>query len=164
MSQPADTQKKVASIACLLALWVMALWLPRLGGAQEHEGVELGLPSGTLRATCNIGAASPEQVEVYFALGPGGFACRGCGRTVAQRHGACRGSWLCGGNDSGEGISWRHARSTMAALNVQLGAATVQPRCWHGAATVLAWCSHGAGMVLASRSPARTNRYASLNT
>ena len=35
----------------------------------EHEWVDLGLPSGTLWATCNIGADSPEQYGGYFAWG-----------------------------------------------------------------------------------------------
>lgn len=34
-----------------------------------HEYVDLGLPSGTLWATCNIGAASPEDYGDYFAWG-----------------------------------------------------------------------------------------------
>ena len=42
------------------------------GGApapDEHEYVDLGLPSGTLWATCNIGASSPEDYGYYFAWG-----------------------------------------------------------------------------------------------
>ena len=41
------------------------------GGAHQdnHEYVDLGLPSGTLWATCNIGANSPEQYGDYFAWG-----------------------------------------------------------------------------------------------
>ena len=35
----------------------------------EYEYVDLGLPSGTLWATCNIGAASPEDFGDYFAWG-----------------------------------------------------------------------------------------------
>ncbi|MBQ1485573.1 MAG: SUMF1/EgtB/PvdO family nonheme iron enzyme, partial [Muribaculaceae bacterium] len=35
----------------------------------EHEYVDLGLPSGTLWATCNIGANSPEGYGDYFAWG-----------------------------------------------------------------------------------------------
>ena len=35
----------------------------------EHECVDLGLPSGTLWATCNIGANSPEEYGDYFAWG-----------------------------------------------------------------------------------------------
>ena len=34
-----------------------------------HEFVDLGLPSGTLWATCNIGATSPELAGLYFAFG-----------------------------------------------------------------------------------------------
>lgn len=35
----------------------------------NHEYVDLGLPSGTLWATCNIGATSPEDMGDYFAWG-----------------------------------------------------------------------------------------------
>ncbi len=34
-----------------------------------HEYVDLGLPSGTLWATCNVGASSPEEFGDYFAWG-----------------------------------------------------------------------------------------------
>ena len=34
-----------------------------------HEFVDLGLPSRTLWATCNVGATSPEQAGMYFAFG-----------------------------------------------------------------------------------------------
>ena len=37
--------------------------------ADEHEYVDLGLPSGTLWATCNVGANSPEEYGDYFAWG-----------------------------------------------------------------------------------------------
>ena len=36
---------------------------------ETHEYVDLGLPSGTLWATCNIGSDSPEQYGDYFAWG-----------------------------------------------------------------------------------------------
>jgi hypothetical protein len=39
------------------------------GGGGEHEYVDLGLPSGTLWATCNVGANSPEEYGDYFAWG-----------------------------------------------------------------------------------------------
>ena len=35
----------------------------------EHEYVDLGLPSGTLWATCNIGAESPTEKGLFFAWG-----------------------------------------------------------------------------------------------
>ena len=34
-----------------------------------HEWVDLGLPSGTLWATCNVGASAPEEYGDYFAWG-----------------------------------------------------------------------------------------------
>ena len=36
---------------------------------KEHEYVDLGLPSGTLWATCNVGANIPEEYGLYFAWG-----------------------------------------------------------------------------------------------
>ena len=42
----------------------------------EHEYVDLGLPSGTLWATCNVGANSPEEKGLYFAWGETtGYTC-----------------------------------------------------------------------------------------
>lgn len=38
-------------------------------GGDSHEYVDLGLPSGTLWATCNVGAATPEGYGDYFAWG-----------------------------------------------------------------------------------------------
>ena len=35
----------------------------------NHEYVDLGLPSGTLWATCNVGASKPEEFGDYFAWG-----------------------------------------------------------------------------------------------
>lgn len=37
--------------------------------SDAHECVDLGLPSGTLWATCNVGANSPEEFGDYFAWG-----------------------------------------------------------------------------------------------
>ena len=37
--------------------------------AETHEWVDLGLPSGTLWATCNVGASKPEEYGDYFAWG-----------------------------------------------------------------------------------------------
>ena len=42
------------------------------GSANGHEYVDLGLPSGTLWATCNIGANKPEGYGSYFAWGETG--------------------------------------------------------------------------------------------
>ena len=37
--------------------------------SEGHEYVDLGLPSGTLWATCNVGANTPEEYGDYFAWG-----------------------------------------------------------------------------------------------
>ena len=39
------------------------------GSGDEHEYVDLGLPSGLLWATCNVGANAPEEYGDYFAWG-----------------------------------------------------------------------------------------------
>ena len=39
------------------------------GGGGDHDYVDLGLPSGTLWATCNVGANAPEEYGDYFAWG-----------------------------------------------------------------------------------------------
>lgn len=39
------------------------------GNANDHAFVDLGLPSGTLWATCNVGADTPEGYGDYFAWG-----------------------------------------------------------------------------------------------
>lgn len=37
--------------------------------ATEHEWVDLGLPSGTMWATMNVGASRPEDLGDFFAWG-----------------------------------------------------------------------------------------------
>ena len=39
------------------------------GSYNGHEYVDLGLPSGTLWATCNLGADAPEEYGYYYAWG-----------------------------------------------------------------------------------------------
>lgn len=39
------------------------------GSLNGHQYVDLGLPSGTLWATCNVGATKPEEYGDYFAWG-----------------------------------------------------------------------------------------------
>lgn len=39
------------------------------GSLNGHEWVDLGLPSGTKWATCNVGASAPEQYGNYYAWG-----------------------------------------------------------------------------------------------
>ena len=42
---------------------------PQPQSANEHKYVDLGLPSGTLWATCNVGADEPEDYGSYYAWG-----------------------------------------------------------------------------------------------
>ena len=42
---------------------------PTLNEENGHEWVDLGLPSGTKWATCNVGATKPEEYGDYFAWG-----------------------------------------------------------------------------------------------
>ena len=42
---------------------------PDTGTTNGHEWVDLGFPSGTLWATCNVGASSPEKYGNYYAWG-----------------------------------------------------------------------------------------------
>ena len=48
-------------------LGLRLVWEP--GNSHDGEYVDLGLPSGTLWATCNVGASAPEQYGDYFAWG-----------------------------------------------------------------------------------------------
>lgn len=45
--------------------------LPEVYNINGHEYVDLGLPSGTLWATCNVGASSPEEYGNYYMYGMG---------------------------------------------------------------------------------------------
>lgn len=56
-----------ATIVDLSRLVDFMLLMPMV--ADTHEWVDLGLPSGTLWATCNVGADSPEEYGDYFAWG-----------------------------------------------------------------------------------------------
>ena len=47
----------------------LTVYIDRSGTIDGHESVDLGLPSGTLWATMNIGASSPEDYGDYFDWG-----------------------------------------------------------------------------------------------
>ena len=56
----------------VLKLFVLAVLLlvgNRVLAQKNHEYVDLGLPSGTLWATCNVGANKPEDFGNYYAWG-----------------------------------------------------------------------------------------------
>ncbi|MBO4607297.1 MAG: hypothetical protein J5682_05310, partial [Prevotella sp.] len=52
-----------------LSILMFALLTSMLSMAATHEYVDLGLPSGTLWATCNVGATTKEQYGTYYAWG-----------------------------------------------------------------------------------------------
>ena len=56
----------------MIKMFVLAAMLfvgGQLLAQKNHEYVDLGLPSGTLWATCNVGATTPEGYGDYFAWG-----------------------------------------------------------------------------------------------
>ena len=56
-------------IMAMMALCVKAQPANNDDVKNPHEWVDLGLPSGTLWATMNVGASSPEDCGYYFAWG-----------------------------------------------------------------------------------------------
>lgn len=57
------------AVAFIVILMRLNLVVVMTGSDNGHEWVDLGLPSGTLWATCNIGATSPEGCGNYYAWG-----------------------------------------------------------------------------------------------
>ncbi len=54
----------VSDVTALIKRVLVGYW-----SDEQHEYVNLGLPSGTLWATCNVGANAPEKYGDYFAWG-----------------------------------------------------------------------------------------------
>ena len=62
--------KKIAFFMCgLCAALFMSCTTNTTGTENGHEWVNLGLPSGTKWATCNVGASKPEEYGNYYAWG-----------------------------------------------------------------------------------------------
>lgn len=54
----------------ILSVMVAVMSISAIGQVHnDHEYVDLGLPSGTLWATCNVGAINPEDYGSYFVWG-----------------------------------------------------------------------------------------------
>ena len=61
---------KIIMIGLLMTMFgVSAMAQSTTGTANGHGWVDLGLPSGTKWATCNIGSTRPEQVGKYYSWG-----------------------------------------------------------------------------------------------
>ena len=61
------TKSLNALMLCMLLL--LSACGKKRGIINGHEWVDLGLPSGTLWATCNVGADSPQETGDFFAWG-----------------------------------------------------------------------------------------------
>ena len=66
--------KRLAKVVLIIILAVIATSCSKDKPKNDnpvvvHEYVDLGLPSGTLWATCNVGADNPEDFGDYFAWG-----------------------------------------------------------------------------------------------
>jgi hypothetical protein len=59
----------IGDVTCLIDYLLNGTWNDPITPPEEHEWVDLGLPSGTLWATCNVGAHNPEDYGDYFAWG-----------------------------------------------------------------------------------------------
>lgn len=65
-----DGQVNISDVTCLINYLLTGTWPDGpVTPPDTHEYVDLGLPSGTLWATCNVGANSPEESGDYFAWG-----------------------------------------------------------------------------------------------
>lgn len=63
-----DGEVNASDLTCLVDHLLKDSW-PEDKAPDGREWVDLGLPSGTLWATCNVGANSPEEYGDYFAWG-----------------------------------------------------------------------------------------------
>jgi hypothetical protein len=65
-----DGVVNIADVTCLIDYLLNGTWPDDpVTPPDDHEWVDLGLPSGSLWATCNVGANSPEEYGDYFAWG-----------------------------------------------------------------------------------------------
>ena len=64
-----DGLVNISDVTCLINYLLTDSWPDEPVTPEDHEWVDLGLPSGTLWATCNVGANVPEEYGDYFAWG-----------------------------------------------------------------------------------------------
>ena len=65
-----DGQVNISDVTCLIDYLLTGTWPDEpVTPPDTHEYVDLGLPSGTLWAKCNVGADNPEDFGGYFAWG-----------------------------------------------------------------------------------------------
>ena len=61
-----DNALTIADVTALISLIKI---IDSIGNPNGHEYVDLGLPSGALWATCNVGASTPEESGDFYAWG-----------------------------------------------------------------------------------------------
>lgn len=65
-----DGNVSISDVTCLIDYLLSGTWPDEpVSPPDDHEWVDLGLPSGTIWATCNVGANAPEEYGDYFAWG-----------------------------------------------------------------------------------------------
>ena len=65
-----DQSVDIDDVTCLINYLLSGTWPDEpVTPPDTHEYVDLGLPTGTLWATCNVGATSPDEYGDYFAWG-----------------------------------------------------------------------------------------------
>ena len=67
--EPEAEKRKLKRTINLIVVVALLMMGGRVFAQDTHEYVDLGLPSGTLWATCNVGANAPEEYGDYFAWG-----------------------------------------------------------------------------------------------
>ncbi len=67
--EPEAEKRKMKRTINLIVVVALLMMGGRVFAQDTHEYVDLGLPSGTLWATCNVGATAPEEYGDYFAWG-----------------------------------------------------------------------------------------------
>ena len=64
-----DFYEKISKRASVATIETMVGYGPNSGNLNGHQWVDLGLPSGTRWATCNVDATSPEQSGKHYSWG-----------------------------------------------------------------------------------------------
>ena len=68
-TMPSQNSQLVVELNTVKKLNTLEVEVTGGGGGETHAYVDLGLPSGLLWATCNVGANAPEEYGDYFAWG-----------------------------------------------------------------------------------------------
>lgn len=89
--------------------------LPQEGVINGHDYVDLGLPSGTLWATCNVGATKPEDYGNFSSAGTsvtwGGNWCTPTRSDLQELIGTCSSEWTTMNNVKGRKFTGPNGKS-----------------------------------------------------